>query len=173
MQNPYYEFTIPVFVRSLINMKAFLEKAKAFSVEKGISEADLLQARLAPDMFPLVKQVQIAGDNAKGAAGRLTGVEIPKMDDTEATIDELCARIDKTLAYLNTFTPEQFSDAASKKIHLPWMPEGKNYEAPDYLRYFVLANFYFHITTAYDILRNQGMTIGKTDFIGDLAMVND
>ncbi len=172
MQNPYYEFTIPVFVRTLTNLKAILEKAKAFAVEKGISEADLLATRLAPDMFPLVKQVQIAGDNAKGAAGRLAGVEIPKMEDTEATFDELCARLDKTIAYLNTFTSEQFAGAEDKKIHLPWMPEGKNYEAPDYLRYFVLANVYFHVTTAYDILRNQGMPVGKTDYIGELTMVD-
>ena len=172
MQNTYYEFTIPVFVRSLTNLKAILEKAKAFAAQKGISEADLLGARLAPDMFPLVKQVQIAGDNAKGAAGRLAGVEIPKMEDTEATFDELSARLDKTLAYLNTFTPEQFVDAENKKIHLPWMPEGKHYEAATYLRYFVHANFYFHVTTAYDILRNQGMPIGKTDYIGELTMVD-
>ncbi len=172
MQNPYYEFTIPVFIRALTNLKAILIKAKAFALEKGMSEADLLGARLAPDMYPLVKQVQIASDNAKGAAGRLAGVEIPKMEDTEATFDELCVRIDKTLTYLNTFTPEQFAVAAEKKIHLTWMPEGKNYAAPDYLRYFVLANLYFHITTAYDILRNQGMPVGKTDYIGELNMVD-
>lgn len=172
MLNPYYEFTIPVFVRSLMNMKALLVKAQAFAAEKGMAEEDLLGLRLAPDMFPFVKQVQIACDNAKGAAGRLAGVEIPRMEDNEATIDELCARIDKTVAYLNTFTPELFADASTKKIHLPWMPEGKHYEAPDYLRYFALANLYFHITTAYDILRSQGMKIGKTDYIGDITMVD-
>ena len=124
-------------------------------------------------MYPFVKQVQIAADNAKGAAGRLAGVEIPKMEDNEKSFDELCARIDKTLAYLSTFKPEQFADAANKKIHLPWMPEGKHYDAPTYLSHFILANYYFHVTTAYDILRHLGMPIGKTDYIGEITMVND
>jgi len=170
MQYPYYEFTIPVFVRSLTNLKAILEKAKIFAQEKGISEADLLGARLAPDMFPLSKQVQIATDNAKGAAGRLAGVEVPKMEDTETTIDQLCARIDKTLAYLQTFTPEQFADAATRKITLHWMPEGKYFDAQTYLRDFLLSNFFFHYTTAYDILRSRGMNLGKSDYVGNVDM---
>lgn len=173
MQYPYYEFTVPVFSRTLVNLKTLLGKAKEFAVEKGMLESDLLQSKLAPDMYPFVKQVQIACDNAKGAAGRFSGVEIPKMEDNEKTIDELLARIDKVLEYLSTFKPEQFKDADKKTIKLPWMPEGTHFEAPTYLQNFVLANFYFHYATAYDILRHLGMNIGKADYIGNIEMKQD
>ena len=170
MANQYYTFTVPVFIHTLNNLKAILGKGGAFAKEKGMDEAKLLDAKLADDMFPLVKQVQIATDNAKGAAARLSGKENPKYEDNENSLDELYARIDKTIAFLETFKEEDFDGAEKRKIVLPWMPEGMCYEAPVYLQQFVLANYYFHYTTAYDILRSLGVTIGKTDFIGDIGM---
>lgn len=173
MENTYYQFTVPVFVRSLSNLMAILGKAKVFARETGISESPLIQSRLAPDMFSLGKQVQVAADNAKGGAARLAGVEVPTMEDTETTFDELIARLGKTIAFLNTLQPEQFADAAQRKITLPWMPEGMYYEASTYLRDFLIANFYFHYTTAYDILRNQGVSLGKEDFAANIPMLKD
>jgi hypothetical protein len=148
-------------------------KAKIFAKEKGIAEQLFLESRLAPDMFPLGKQVQVASDNAKGAAARLAGVGIPIMEDTETTFDELIARLARTIAFLHTLSPEQFEDAARRKIALSWMPEGMYYDAPTYLRDFLLANFYFHYATVYDILRNQGVPLGKEDFAGNIPMLKD
>jgi hypothetical protein len=170
MENPYYTFTVPVFISTLTNLKAILAKGAAFAKEKGMDEVKLLDAKLADDMYPLIKQVQIATDNAKGAAARLSGKENPKHEDNEKTLDELYARIDKTIAFLQEFTPEDFEGASERKVALPWMPEGTYFEAPDYMHNFVLANFYFHYTTAYDILRSLGVVIGKTDFIGNIPM---
>lgn len=170
MENSYYTFTVPVFMLSLANLRALLEKGQAYAIEKGIAEGVLLDAKLAPDMFPLVKQVQIVTDNAKGAVARLSGKENMKFEDNEKTFAELFARIDKTITYLADFNEADFNGAAEKKITLPWMAEGTYYEAPTYLRHFVLANFYFHLTTAYDILRNQGVVIGKTDYIGNIEI---
>lgn len=173
MENNYYEFTVPLFVHSLTNLKALLGKGQLFAKENGIDEQLFLEARLAPDMYPLKKQVQIAADNAKGGAARLAGIVAPKMEDNETTFDELFARIDKTIAFLNTLKPEQYADAARRKITLPWMPEGTYYEAPTYLRNFLLANFYFHYVTAYDILRNQGVPVGKEDFAANIPTLKD
>ena len=173
MQNAYYEFTVPVFVRSLENLRAILVKAKDFAKEKGLDDAKLLDSRLAPDMFPLVKQVQVATDNAKGAVARLTGSENPKYQDDETTVDELLARIDKTLTYVKSFKAEDFAGAAERKVSLPWMPEGSYFDADTYLRDFLVGNFYFHFVTAYGILRNLGMNIGKQDFTGELEMKKD
>jgi hypothetical protein len=173
MDNMYYQMTVPAFTRSLTNLKLILEKAEIFIKEHNISEADLFQKRLAPDMLPFVAQVQIASDNAKGGVGRLAGVEIPNMEDNEKTLPELIERIDKTIAFLGTVKPEQFLDAGDRRIHLHWMPEGMSYTGVDYLTQFLLANFYFHYTTAYDILRQAGLTVGKSDFIGQIPMVKD
>lgn len=170
MDNIYYEFTVPVFVRSLTNLKGILVKAQSFSQEKGIPELELLEKRLALDMFPLVKQVQIATDNAKGAVARLIGIEAPKMDDDETTFAELIARIDTTIAFLKGMTPAQFSGAERRTVSLHWMPEGTYFEASTYFRDYVHQNFFFHYTTAYDILRNQGLDIGKRDYMGSLEM---
>ena len=172
--NPYFQFTVPVFTRTLTNLNAILEKAKTFVAEGKITEAELLEKRFFPDMLPFVSQVRIAADNAKGASARLAGVEIPKMEDNEKSLDELIARINKTLAFLATITPEQFEGASSRKIHLPWMPEeALHYKADDYVNQFVLANFYFHVVTAYDLLRNAGLNIGKADYIGNIPMVKE
>lgn len=170
MENSYFTFTVPVFIQSLTSLRAVLEKGATFAKEKGIDEAKLLDAKLADDMYPLIKQVQIATDNAKGAAARLSGKENPKFEDNEKTLEELYARIDKTIAFLETFKQEDFDGASERKIALPWMPEGMYFEAADYTHHFVLANFYFHYTTAYDILRSLGVVIGKTDYIGNIEM---
>ena len=170
MENTYYTFTVPVFINTLNNLKAILAKAAVFAKEKGIDEGKLLDAKLADDMYPLVKQVQIACDNAKGSVSRFTGKENPKHEDTEKTLEEIYARIDKTIDFLNGFKPEDFEGAEKRTIVLPWMPEGMYFEAPAYLHNFVLANFYFHYTTAYDILRSLGVVIGKTDYIGNIEM---
>ena len=173
MENSYYQFTVPVFVNGLANLKAILEKGAAFAKEKGIDEAKLLDAKIADDMYPLIKQVQISCDNAKGSVARLSGKENPKHEDGEKTLEELYARIDKTVAFLETCKPEDFDGARERKVTLPWMTEGTYFEAPTYLQHFVLANFYFHYVTAYDILRSLGVVIGKTDFIGNITIKKD
>ncbi len=160
-----YNVTVPEFKRSLLALKAILVKAEAFVAEKKIDDAALLQARLAPDQFPLVRQVQIACDNAKGTAGRLAGVELPKMEDNEATFAELEARIDKTVTFLDEFTPEQFEGSEDREIAIYFLP-GKFLSGLEYLNTMGLANFYFHLTTAYSILRHNGMNIGKADYMG-------
>ncbi len=133
----------------------------------------MLALRLAPDMFPLVKQVQIACDNAKGASARLSLGEAPKMEDNEATFAELYARIDKTIAYLQTLTQEDFGGASAVTIKLPYFPTDMHFTGDGYARYYALPNFFFHTVTAYDILRANGVQIGKADFAGNLPLVKD
>lgn len=162
-----YNVTVPEFKRSLLALKAILVKAEAFVAEKKIEESVLLQARLAPDQFSFVKQVQITCDNAKGTAGRLAQVELPKMEDNEVTLKGLEARIDKTIAFLDTLTPEQFVGSEERDIAIYFMP-GKCLNGLEYMNTLGLANFYFHMTTAYSILRHNGMNIGKTDFMGQV-----
>lgn len=162
-----YHVTVPEFKRSLLALQAILVKAEAFVAEKKITDSVLLGAYLASDQFPLVKQVQIACDNAKGTAGRLAGVEIPKMEDNEASLKELEARIDKTIAFLDTLKPEQFEGSDERDIPVYFMP-GKVLTGLEYLNTLGLANFYFHLTTAYSILRHNGMNIGKADFMGQV-----
>mgnify|MGYP003475808344 CR=1 FL=1 len=160
-----YNVTVPEFKRSLLALRAILEKAEAFVAEKKIEDSVLLQARLAPDQFPLVKQVQVACDNAKGTAGRLAGVELPKMEDNETTLKALEERIDKTIEFLDTLTMEQFEGSEEREIPIYFFP-GKALSGLEYVNTLGLANFYFHVTTAYSILRHNGLNIGKTDFMG-------
>lgn len=169
--NIYYEMTVPIFTHSLTNLRAILEKAKAFALEHHLTDEELLSMRLASDMFPFAAQVRIACDNAKGGSGRLAGVEIPVFLDNEKTLDELIDRVDRTLAFLGTLKPEQYQGAADRDIHLNWMPEGMYWKGDVYLHKFLVGNFFFHYTTAYDILRNAGMKIGKADFVGDVPML--
>lgn len=163
-----YNVTVPEFKRSLLALQAILVKAEAFVVEKKIQDSVLLGAYLAPDQFSFVKQVQIACDSAKGTAGRLAGVELPKMEDNEVTLKELEARIDKTIAFLDTLKPEQFEGSEDREIPIYFFP-GKALSGLEYVGSLGLANFYFHLTTAYSILRHNGMNIGKTDFMGEVA----
>lgn len=162
-----YNVTVPEFKRSLSALRAILVKAEAFGAERKIDDSVLLQARLAPDQFPLVKQVQVACDNAKGTAGRLARVELPKMEDNEATLKNLEERIDKTMAFLDTLKEEQFEGSEERDIPIYFFP-GKALSGLEYVNTLGLANFYFHITTAYSILRHNGMNIGKTDFMGQV-----
>lgn len=169
MHPSYFELTVPVFTKNLHTAKSLLEKGHAHAVEQGMSEADFLAQRLAPDMFPLVKQVQILTDNAKGITSRLAGVEIPSISDNEETVAELLTRIDTVLTYLATFTPEQFTEAAEQQIVLPYIP-GQYQRGADYYIDFALPNFFFHLSVIYALLRAQGVTIGKMDFIGGLKL---
>ncbi|TJZ77517.1 DUF1993 domain-containing protein [Chitiniphilus eburneus] len=165
MSLSYYQVSVPAFIRMLGNLSVLLDKAAAFCADRGIEESVLLNSRLAPDMFPLVKQVQIATDQAKGVGARLAGLDALKLPDSETRIDELKERIATVVAYLNTIAPTSLDDAASKAVTLPWMPD---HPMPGdfYLLHFVLPNVYFHVTTAYDILRHNGVTLGKADYIG-------
>lgn len=167
-----YEATVPLFRTMLLNLSAILEKAAAFVKEKKIEESALLGDRLAPDMFPLARQVQIACDNAKGAAARLAGVDIPKHEDTETTFRELKERIAKTLAFLDTLQEAQFAGASGRRIELPYV-KWKHLTGEDYARSYAIPNFLFHVTVAYGILRHNGVPIGKADFIGTLPWIDD
>lgn len=163
--NYLYQFTIPVFVKTLTALDGLLTKAEAHIKEKSLDEATFLDTRLAADMFPLKKQVQIACDNAKGAAARLTGTDAPVHEDDEQTFADLHTRIHKTLAYLATVQESAFEGADTRQITMSYFP-GKYMTGFDYMREHVLPNFFFHVTTAYAILRKEGLTIGKGDFIG-------
>ncbi len=167
--NYLYQFTVPVFQKSLKSLDGLLEKAQAHVAEKGLDEAALLETRMIEDMFPLKKQIQVACDNAKGAAGRLSGGEIPKHEDTEMTIAELRARIAKTLEYLAGISEESFANAETVQATLPYFP-GKYMTGFDYAREYAVPNFFFHVVTAYDLLRKSGVSIGKADFSGELPL---
>lgn len=164
-----YHVSVPLFIKGLTNLKNILKKGKAFAEEKGWQETELLDAKLAPDMFPLTRQVQIASDNAKGISADLTGVERVKMEDTEKSFDELIERCEKTIAFLETLKPEQFEGAEEKHIPFPYV-EGKWMLGDESLLQRSLPNFFFHVSTAYDILRHKGVAIGKNDYIGNLPL---
>jgi hypothetical protein len=166
MANLMYALSAPVFVRMLRNLEGVLDKGAAHAAARKIDPAVLVGARLFPDMFPLATQVRIAGDFAKGAVARLTGNEPPKYEDNEATFDDLKARIAKTIAYVESFRPEQFEGAEARTVTMKMRGEDKSFDGVAYLANIVLPNFYFHVTTAYDILRHNGVELGKRDFIG-------
>ena len=166
MTIPMYETSIPVLKRFLSNLSAILTKASAYADARKIDHSVLLNARLFPDMYSLVKQVQIASDQAKGAAARLAGVEIPKFEDNESSFAELHERIAKTIAFLDTIKPEQLEDSESRDIVLTLRDRKLEFKGLQYLLTWVQPNFYFHVTTAYDILRHNGVEIGKRDFMG-------
>ena len=163
-----WQASVPVFVNSLTNMRGWLDKA---AQEK--DEAALLEARLAPDMRPLPAQYQMASDTAKNALARLTGTEAPSMPDTETSFAELKDRCDKTIAYLNGFSSRNL-DASEEREVLLKFPSGNGYrfEGAQYLAGFALPNFFFHVTTAYAILRNAGVSLGKPDFLQHLGPPN-
>ena len=168
MDNLMYSLSAPVFVRFLRNLEGVLDKGAAYAAARKIDPAVLVGARLFPDMFPLSAQVRIAGDYAKGAVARLTGNEPPKYEDSEATFDDLKARVAKTIAYVESFKPEQFDGAATRTVTMKMRDEDRSFDGATYLANIVLPNFYFHLTTAYDILRHNGVELGKRDFIGPL-----
>jgi len=167
--NYIYSFTISLFIKNLNALKHILEKSEEYAKEKNIDPNTWLNERLAPDMFPFVKQVQVVCDNAKGAAARLAEIEIPKYDDNEKTFGELKARIDKTIEFLETFSEESFKNAADAKVTLPYFP-GKYLTGRDYACEYAVPNFLFHMVTAYAILRKNGVPLGKVDFINGLPL---
>jgi hypothetical protein len=161
-----YQAGIPVVIRYLNNLSTLIDKAVAHCEARKIDPAVLVNYRLSPDMFPFARQVQIASDQVKGMAARLAGVDVPSYPDTETTFAELKARIAKTVAYLNTFKPEQIDGSENKEITLKAGAAEFKFKGDDYLVGFVLPNFYFHVTTAYAILRHCGVEVGKRDFLG-------
>ncbi len=163
-----YDASIPMMVRMLQNLSAILDKAAAHAAASNIAPASLIEAKLAPDMFNLARQVQSAADAAKTCAARLAGETPPSFPDTETTFAELQARIAKTIAYVQGFTPEQINSADSRTITLPIAKQPLTFTAPAYLTNFSIPNFFFHVTTAYDILRQQGVNVGKMSYLGSL-----
>ena len=161
-----YNASVPVFTRLLKNLDGFLDKAVVYADSKKIDHNTLLTARLAPDMLHLIKQVQIATDNAKGCVARLAGIDIPTYADSETTFADLKARIAKTLAFLAAIKPEQLIGSEDKDIVLNFGPVKFEYKGLDYLLNFASFNVFFHVTTAYGILRHNGLDLGKRDFIG-------
>ncbi|MEW5881530.1 MAG: DUF1993 domain-containing protein [Pseudomonadota bacterium] len=166
MQISMYAASVPVFVKMLGNLSAILDKAAAYAEQKKVDPAVLLGARLYPDMFALTKQVQIACDFAKGAVARLAGHEPPTYEDNETTIADLKARIARTVEYIQTFTPEQLNGSETREVELKIRGETVRYPGLAYLLHVATPNFYFHITTAYGILRHNGVELGKRDFVG-------
>ncbi len=163
--------SLPVFETGLNALSAILDKAAAHAAAKKIEPAVLLAWRLAPDMFPLVRQVQVTADQAKNGAARLAGAEPPRYEDNETTIDELKARLAKTVAFLKTLDRQAIDAAGEREITFPLGPTNKGHmTGEDYLNHFVLPNFYFHRTAAYAILRHCGVEIGKRDFLGAIPM---
>jgi hypothetical protein len=162
-----YQVSIPRFVNSLGNLSKILDKAQAHVQAKNIDEAALVNFRLYPDMLPMARQVQIACDTAKGLAARLAGVEIPAWEDNEKTLVELQARIAKTIAYLQTFTPAQIDGTEDKEIVVKRADKETRYTGMQFLLGHAVPNIYFHVTTAYGILRHNGVEIGKRDYLGN------
>ena len=162
-----YQASAPRFVSILKNLSAILDKAQAHVDAKKIDPTALTAYRLYPDMFPMTRQVQIACDVAKGAVARLAGVEIPKHEDTEQTLAELKARIAKTIEFIGTIKPAQVDGTEDKEIVLKLGGQEMKFKGMQYLLGFVHPNFYFHATTAYNILRHNGVEIGKRDFVGN------
>ncbi|KYF57442.1 hypothetical protein BE04_04415 [Sorangium cellulosum] len=161
-----YQASVPVLVRGLDNLSAILKKAEAYAEAKKIEPRVLLDARLAPDMLPLTRQIQIASDSAKGCGARLAAVDVPKYEDNEASFDDLQARIAKTIAFLNTLKAEQIDGSEDREVTIPTRDKPMTFKGLPYLLGFVLPNFFFHVTTAYAILRHNGLDIGKMDYLG-------
>ncbi len=163
-----YQASVPAFVRGLTSLKTILERAAAHAQAKKIDDVVFVNDRLYPDMLPLSRQVQIASDFARGTSARLAGVEPPPIEDNEKTFSELIARVDKSLDYVKTFTAAQIDGSEGRQITRPVRGQPKTFTGLDYLRQSSLPNFYFHMTTAYAILRHNGVEVGKADFIGSL-----
>jgi hypothetical protein len=161
-----YSASIPVFVTSLEALDAILEKAIGFCADKKIDSTVMCQTRMMPNMLPLWRQVTIACDHAKNGPSRITAVEPPRFEDTETTLVELRERIARTVAYVRSIDADALNASAGRMIEFKVGPNAARMEAMNYLIHFVLPNFYFHVTTAYAILRQAGLDIGKRDFMG-------
>ena len=164
-----YDLTITQFTKTLSNLSHCLDKAAAYAEGRKFSADVLLTSRLAPDQFAFTRQIQIACDTAKNGAGYLTGQQPPAFADEEKSIADLKARIDKTIAYLKTLAAKDFEGASERRVSQPrW--QGKWLTGQEYALHHLLPNFFFHVTTAYAILRHNGVQLGKTDFIGSLPL---
>ncbi|GHU30977.1 hypothetical protein AGMMS50256_18760 [Betaproteobacteria bacterium] len=161
-----YQASVPVFIRLLKNLGAILEKGRTHAEARKIAADVLPASRLIADMLPLRRQVQIASDQAKGAAARLAGVDVPKYEDNEQSFEDLQARIAKTVAFLETFKAAQIDGSEERDIVLSLHDHDLRFKGQEYLLGFVLPNFYFHLVTAYNILRGNGVEIGKHDYLG-------
>jgi hypothetical protein len=160
-----FKASVPLFLQGLGCQAAILDKAAAYAEAKKIDPSVLLTSRLYPDMFPFTRQLQIAGDFAKGATARLAGAEVPSYADSETTIDELKQRIAKTIGFISGFKPEQIDGSEERDINLKVGGQDMAFKGQHYLVHFVLPNFFFHLTTAYAILRHNGVELGKRDFM--------
>lgn len=163
-----YQSSVPVFVKTLGNLAAILEKGEAFAAARKVDPSVLLGYRLAPDMLNLTRQVQIAADHGKGAPARLAGIEPPAYENSETSFADLKARIDKTVAFLNTLRPAQIDGSEGREIVIKAGSNTFTFKAQAYLLHYAMPNFFFHVTTAYGILRHCGVEIGKKDFIGQV-----
>lgn len=161
-----YQISVPVFIRMLENLSAILDKAVAHCETHGIDPSVLIQFRLYPDMFPFVKQVQLACDHAKNAAARLAGVEAREFSNDEKSFPELSRRVAETVAYLESFGPDSLNGREETEVVIRRGDLVLTYRALDFLLHRALPNFYFHVTTAYDILRHNGVPLGKRDYLG-------
>ena len=168
MANVIFELSVPLFERHLRILGNLLERAEVSAKERGIEPAALISARLFPDMFPLSRQVRAACDTAKRTAARLIGLETPPSEDTDKTFTDLQQRIHDAIGYLESHSAERFAGSEQRKIEFPFGSKTVALTSRQYLTRFALPNFYFHITTAYDILRHNGIDIGKRDFLGSL-----
>lgn len=166
MKLTMYQASVPVFIRMLGNLAGILEKAAEHCAARKIDPAALIHFRLYPDMFDFARQVQVACDHARNGAARLAGVEAPELEKTEQSFAELIERVRKTIAYLETLRPEQFDGAETREVAIKRGETTLTHAGLDYLLNRVLPNFYFHVTTAYDILRHNGVELGKRDYIG-------
>jgi hypothetical protein len=169
MKISMYEASIPTFLHSLRNLKAILQKGVAHAESKKYDPNLLAATRLTADLLPLTRQVQIASDAAKGAAARLAGVDAPKFEDNETTLAELIARVDKTIDYLQSFKPEQLDGSEDRTINIPTPRQTFSFPGLIFLRHWALPNFFFHVTTAYNLLRHNGVEIGKADYLGKVS----
>ncbi len=161
-----YQASVPAFLHSLKALSKILDKAEAHATARKIDPSVLLGMRLYPDMLAFTKQVQLASDFAKGGSGRLAGVELPKYDDTEASFADLKARIAKTVDFVSSLKPAQIDGSEAREVTIPIGGQPRVFTGQSYLIDFALPNFYFHVTTAYNILRHAGIEIGKRDFLG-------
>jgi hypothetical protein len=156
----------PVFIRMFSNLLVWLDKAQAHAEVRKFDANNYLGLRLAPDMLPFARQIQIASDGAKGCMARLAGVEVPKWEDNEVTLTDLRARVQKTIDYVKSFSAAQIDGSEGRDITIPTRGGELKFSGEAYLKHYAMPNFYFHTTTAYALLRHAGVEIGKSDYLG-------
>jgi uncharacterized protein len=166
MPSLLYQATVPVFEQTLASLVGILEKGAAYAAAHKIDPETLLRARLRPDMLPFVRQTQIVCDGAKNMTARLAGLEPPRFEDNEASFDDIKARIKKTRDFVRGVAPRDIEAGESREIVFPLGPNKMKMRGPEYIFHFALPNYYFHLTTAYDILRYNGVDLGKRDYLG-------